>query len=410
MQVDSNDPADSTTTLTNAEPSTDLSDSSDAMAVWADPLSTKRDVLIKAPYSNQSQYEVPTGMVETAADSATTDVTGVYYRGAFTDVEGNPLSGKATLTDGEFINGSARFNGPGVVSGPPPAYAILGEDAESIATLRFFFDPDIAGILYIDDSFRLTKSAGAVQYGAVEGKVLDFNGDPVEGDIVTGPKFGTTTDADGSFKAVAPGGESFDLKALGGSYSFNLTITGGSTESVTFKFPQITVRVVDGDYEPVEGANIVVRGEIYITDQNGEITIPDIPIGTHRISVMDLFERDVVVNSPNTEYPFKVGPESSAEWVDGDGLGGVRLQLNDAETGRPIQSLRVRETKTESTNTTGADGRVSLLTPDIGEDLDVVIGEADRRYKATRVDADMPSDSMIEVDLEILPKTVVSNT
>ena len=407
-----NEPTESWVSVVEPDPA-QVWDESRAMSALSADAETKRSLLLTKEFINESSFEMPDGFgTHGQVGTVTSSPLGVWWSGTFLDTDGLPLSGTATLTDGKYISAEETVTGSATVTAGPPPNALFGESADGILRLTFVFDPAIAGVAYVEDDYNLALDAGSIQYGDLIGQINDYNGDAVPGDAVSGPEFGTTTDEDGQFQIIAPGGEQTPFTVFDQTFSDEVSITAGDTETATFTYPELTIKVVDPDYQPIENAPVKINDQLAETDAQGRVEIFAAPLGTYEIEVMDRFEATIDIDQADTRYFYQLGPDASEVTWDGveDGVGGIAFKFIDQVTGRPIRALRAVDRSSRASARSDENGDCTLLTPQTGGEVDILIGDGDNRYKTRQIETEMPETETVEATIELEPKTVVSNT
>jgi hypothetical protein len=381
------------------------------LEVFTLDLQTQRDRLLVAPMTeNLAEFDLPKGVTTGGFPHSFLGEMGSRASGTFLDVDGGPLTGTMQVVSGDDVLYENSVNGTFVINADPPPGVLQGADAGS-SSRDLLFSPAIAGVAYIHKGLTLTEDVGTTQYGRVQGSVTDYNGNPVEASAVSGTGYGTATDENGNFALVAPGGESVTFAALDGTVSQDVGVVAGDTVQTSFTYPQLTVEVVDAGYAPIEGAPVRVNDTKYKTDDKGRIELPQTPLGTYDIKVMDYYTGTFDIDTQGEEFYYKLGPDASEiEW-DGveEGIGGIRIKCIDTNTKRPVRDVGAEDESSGTTATSGKDGVCKLLTPDTGDTINVLLATGDRRYRPQRVAGDSPDSGMAEVTVEMEPRTAVSD-
>lgn len=225
-------------------------DGGGVMSIWTTGRVEKVSELTTTTFSDNSTFGVPKAVVNVNGYSQWDQneaFMGVGARGIVLDSDGLPLTGTASMELNGEVEGESAVNGSISVNAPPDDGVLSGTDS-GLGTYNFRFTPSSPGIDVFKEDVGSFYSVGTVQYGSVEGTVTDFNGDPVEGDSVSGPGASTPTDAQGNYSLLAPGGTTVTLNALSGSASVDRTPNGGQTLTVDFQYGglEVVVQIPDG--------------------------------------------------------------------------------------------------------------------------------------------------------------------
>ena len=385
-----------------------------ALSAWFEPRETQLQQLVApAEFENLSQFSLPAG-IALAGDwgqplAAAEKLAGISAEGIAIGPDGTPISGEATIVSGDSIIGQKVVaNGSFVINGDAPAGIQSGSD-EDRKELVAIFEPGVNAISLKESISEYHVNLGRLEFGSVAGEVLDANGDPVPNESVRGAGAGDVTDKNGEWKLTAPLGERFTLESLEGTASFDVTATT-STASVTFEYPAAVVEVLDADFSPVEGAPVRFGGIDFYTDESGKIRLPQVPLAEYDLVVQEYFEATVSIDAPGEEFVFTLAPEgSTVDWdPPAEGIGGVKIEVIDAETGRQIRDVAARNEQ-GVVSTSNDEGIIKLLASEVGETMAVQIGTGDRRYETRGVELDIPQDTMAEATLELERQEPVIN-
>lgn len=390
-------------------------DGGETMSIWTQDRQTLVDELASATFTNQSSFDIPNAVAD-ASDMSNSwtngeSLTGVSVVGTILDDKGEPMTGTAQLKDGGGVRDKQTFTGKVAFTGQPPAGVSSG-DNQGTGSLDFAFVPSVAGIAVEKDDVSLRTDLGKIEYGAISGTVIDYEGNPVPNEAVYGLGAGDTTGGDGQFNLLAPGGTSATFTTLSGTWDFDESIVAGQTNTLEFQYPKLTIEVLDADFEPVEDAPVKVGESTYKTDESGRVEFPTAPIGNYDVSVMDYFKAsDLSVSQPGTEYVYSVGPSSSSgEWEpDPSGIGGLKIKAIDDGTGERIRGVVAQDVATGARSESAQDGICKLLSTDLGDEIEVEIGTGDERYVPTTITGSPPENEMVEVTVPLEPKTQVVN-
>jgi len=386
--------------------------------VWeADRQTQLRQLQGGGSVQNQSSFEIPNGVVDrtgTPYDNTFENeevLSGTHAKGQALAADGKPLTGTARiLEDGSnLIRGEKTVSGQFVLASYPPVGVTEGSDTEG-ESLNFRFSPSINGVAFTASNIGTTYDAGTFQYGEILGTVTDFNGDAVPNVSVAGQGAATITDENGDYGLVAPGGSTVSLTTLGGTYSFDVALDPGATKTENVQFPQLTIRVLDTEYEPAENVPVEIDGTTRYTGENGKVEIPTALVKSYEVTVLDYFQADsLTVGSAGEEWLFTVGPGASLGDYQDLSLGGVKIQAVDADTGRAVTDLRAIEQNTGVVSLSNGEGVCKLLSEKVGDQIDVQIGTGDKRYRTEGVKGTLPDSEMLEVEVAVQPETQVSN-
>jgi hypothetical protein len=388
---------------------------SGVMSVWEASRQTKIDRLASRTYTNNSSFSIPLAVVDTQdwANSWSNDeqLAGIFADGTILKPDGTPLSGTVQVIEGEdTLLAQKETTGSFVVSSNPPTAVSQGGDATT-STITIQFIPSISAVAVVEENVSYRESLGTIKYGSVTGQITDYNGDPVPNATLRGAGAGDVTDENGEFELLVPDGTTSTFVTLNGTYEFDRTISEGTTERLDIQYPQLTIEVLDADYEPVEEVPVVVDESVFYTGGDGRVEIPKTPLGTYNVEVMETYAADLSVDTAGEEFVHTIGPgPTPTDWTpDPEGLGGVKLTVTDAETGRKIRGIRAVDKLSGAASKSNAFGVCKLLTTDVGEEAKIQIGLGDERYVATTVTGTPPANEMVEVSVDLTPKTQVVN-
>ena len=382
-----------------------------SLNIWTTDRITKLGELAGGNFTNNSSFSLPSGVVTSGMDTdwvAQEKKHGINVQMLSLDPDGKPMTGKASIKAGDQNLISKTVSGSFILSGPPMPGVVLGQSVAR-AAISFQFMPSTAGIAVTREDFGGTANIGTVQYGGLEGTVTDYNGAPAANVTVEGPGMADVTDSAGDYELLAPGGTEVTLSTLSGTYEFTLSPSPGQSLTQDIQFPQLTIRVLDADYAPVENAPVVIDGSTYYTNESGEVNLPKAVLKSYSVTVMDYFEGDVDVPNAGEEFAFTVGPGETLGEATSGGVGGVKITAVDAQSGRPITDMAIEEVKTGATSASNGEGVAKILTSEVGNDVYLRIGTGDERYQQAAVEGTLPDGAMIEQDIELEPKTQTSN-
>lgn len=340
---------------------------------------------------------------------------GISVDGQAQAADATALSGKARIIIGGNLESETTVSGSFRVAGDPPKGVATGKDVAG-KNIDFQFVPSIAGLNLVKNDLGLQADIGLFQYGSVVGKVFDYTGNPLSKEIVRGSGASDSTNDDGSYELTAPGGVNVTLYSLQGTYSDTFQPPAGGTVTQDFTYPSLVVKVVDSDYNAVEGAPVQVLGQTFETDAGGEVQLNEMPVTTHTVRVQDYWEGDITLKKQDTQYRMTLGPDST-DFTDPDGktpyeqgTGGVEIRAVDAETGKVVKGMGVTEQNTGKLTRSGPNGKAKFLTSQVGSDVEFYVATGDKRYRPETVRGTIPKDDMLQFDVELERKTQVVNT
>lgn len=390
------------------------------MAIWTDTRVNRLQTLIGGPMTNEASFNIGPGMAGSSPNGypnglkAADQGMGAFVEGTFLDVDGAPLSGSIYFAVDGDAQGKASTDGQVQAAGPPMDAISAGSDGSQSSTYDFFFEPSIAGVLYEDTDIPANYNIGTVQYGEAYGKVTDFNGEPLKNVAVAGLGASAISDEFGDYTLLAPGGQTVQLTSIYGTYTFDVDYVAGDSKEFNVRFPQLTIKVLDAEYEPVGGAPVKIDATTYQTGDNGKVEIPDAEVkGDYSVTVQDFFEAtDISVANPDEEFVYEVGPGSSFGDYASLSIGGVKIIAVDADTGRPIKEIKAADKADGASSLSTDDGTVKILSDSPGEEIEVVVGTGDPRYLSETLTGTLPEadqNDMLEYDVELDSQTQVSN-
>jgi hypothetical protein len=343
-------------------------------------VSSRKDKLrriLKASFTDNTSFGTPKGVVDTFGYANGFEDEekglGINISGVVIGPDGKPLSGIASIeSDGESIK-SSPTGGQFIISSPPPAGVFLGSNL-GFASYDFRYTPSTSAIDYIEEGVDFNVPSLLVQYGQVEGKVTDYDGNPVSGAAVFGSGAGTQTNSNGEYSIAAPGGTEVDLSSLNGTETVTKTPAAGASITVDFQFSRLIINVVDPEFNPLKGTAVEIDGDSYTTDDEGRVVIDK--VGTKTFSVVVGGQNETTVPVPN-----------QGELVQeqfGQNLVGFRVNLKERDTQLPIAGTTVSFVNEGIASRTDDRGRASTISDVQGENV-VVLGQNDRRYETKTV-------------------------
>lgn len=341
------------------------------MDIWTADRQTKVRQLSKVP-ENNAEFDIPSGFVDQAGWDVSFEATekkfGVNASGQPLEADGRPFAGTASIEAGGLIYNEKDVVGGFIIAAPPPEGVTEGQDVE-LDEYNLRFSPSTAGIDYYQENIGLVYEAGAFRYGAIEGTLTDYEGDPVEGEPIFGEGEGDKTDASGYYRLVAPGGTTVTLAGLG--YTKDRTPSGGETLVVDWQFARLEIEVVTPDLEPVTGTTVQVGQEQYETDEDGLVVVDPAYIVDYDILVSNEWLIEVAVQEEGDLYQERIGDANKT---------GVDVTLIDGSTGEPIQGLPGLFSSASGRAKSNRQGHLRIFTDDDSEDA-LALGFGDPRYQ-----------------------------
>ena len=322
-----------------------------------------------------------------ASDSDVSSIqNGQSAEATFLDVDGLPLGGTMTIFRGEEPVSQAEVRGETVLPAPVPTSVRLGKNTDASDTFNVIFEPNITGVNLTHQNY-VENPIGTVQYGSLEGRVTNIEGEPVPKDTVEGAGLTAFTDENGEYKIVGPGGVETTLLAAGSSVPVD--IVGGSKSNVDFVYSRLTVRVVAPDNSFVTGTKVNINNKTLETDENGEVTIPLAPTQEYDIQLGD-FKTQEVIEEPGKDIEVTIGNNSS----------GVDVTVADSVTGEKIGGTTVQVGGSGIASRTNDNGEASSIAQLEGP-TPIILGEGDRRYVKKEVVANLSQGEMVEIETEL---------
>jgi hypothetical protein len=389
------------------------------MDVWQETRVTKLNQLAASTFTNNSSFSIPSAVVDTqqfdTAFDSNEKFAGVNALGTALDGDEKPLAGKASIEAAGVAFEKQSVSGSFLIAAAPPVGVTAGQDT-SLDEYDFRFTPSFAAIDYYEAAIPYHYEAGTIEYGTVEGYVYDYNGNPVPDHNVRGEGDADITDSAGFYQFLAPGGNAVTLQTLYQTYSEEFTPQAGQTLQQDFTFPMLQVTVLDANYDPIEGAPVEVLGDVYHSNEGGQVKLPQVELGEHTVVVQDYWTADITVDSQDQLFRLKLSP-SSGDFENPDGetaanaqSGGVKFKAVDAVSGATVVDMSVRETGTDYLTQSGPNGIATILSNQIEQDeVEFHIGTGDRRYRPTTVTGSIPEDDIVEFTVELERRTQVVN-
>lgn len=236
------------------------------------------------------------------------------------------------------------------------------------------------------------------RFGFVSGTVRDaVTGEPIAGASVGWP-IQATTDDQGAFASGpiglsdrnAPAVVSVGAGAAGyWSDSENTTVYADQTSIVNLELlricPGATIRGVVADIttgEPIEGATVVAAGRLDYTDQNGEFTLLDVPVGNNNTpNSVTVFVSATGYHPQNREVLVFCGARFVLDFGPPPPVAGVEGTVVDAVTGDPIAGATM-VAEWAAVTTTDGDGHY------IFDDVPLQADGSPRAWEVTAITAD----------------------
>jgi len=365
------------------------------MEVWTLDRLTILERLGVGDVTDNSSYGIPEGVVgDSGWDYNITDggdeFHGVSAQGAALSADGGPLTGDVTLEVAGKVESDEYAKGSFVVTAPPPLGVYVGASA-GLDQYNLRFSPSSEGLDYFKENIGLSYNAGRFQYGRIAGEVTDYYGNAVQGEPVIGQGDTATTDENGRYSFLAPGGVTTTLASLEQSAEEQFTAQSGTTLTVDWQFPRLSVRVLNADLNPVENAPVFVNGEVHHTDESGVVELEQAPLGSYEVVAMDEFTKSVNLEQQGIDRVITFGQDETRA--------GLRLTLYDKTTGEEIAGLPAIEAE-GIRSLSNADGVLDLIDT-VPREFTVTIGAGDRRYREVEVTADVGSKTVYETDLYV---------
>jgi len=353
-------------------------------------------------FTNNSSFEIPAGFLNNSYDAGGPDrerFQGVTAKGKVLNADGSPLGGTASIESGGDTSESVETTGSFVVTAPAPDAVEAGSDLDS-GSSDFRFSPDIQGLDVFVESIGGLYEGGVIQYGKIEGTVTDYNGDEVANATVEGEGAGTSTNANGVYEFVAPGGTEVALTALEGEAGKTRTPSGGEVITVDWQYSGLTVKASLPDGTGVPNAPVEVDSSEgkKRTDDGGECQYVRIPPDTD-VAVTYLESVEQVETSAGE------GQNAIANLELGAGVKGfVR-----SERGNFIEEVDINfDIEGAPISFTRGDGQFALgvLDPD---SLTCICAANDRRYTRADETVNLTQGDVVRVDFQLADSRELGN-
>ena len=372
------------------------------MQIWYTDRIYKLNTLARGYYVNQSSFALPAGVVDTGGyRSYEGNEKGIGYSAEGQVIAPNGLALSGTLSvigDGEEIDGAA-ISGSFIASFPPFEGVASGSGGAGVPDqIDLRFTPTADGLASTSVGVNYPRADGFnVTYGYLGGRVYDYAGNPLSEVPVQGDGTGTVTDSEGFYYLLAPGERAATLTSLDGTVQKNATAKGGDTVTVDWQYGGISVRVVGPELKPVPNAPVTVNGENLRTNSAGEVVVPDVPPGTHDVTIMDQFEKqlEILDEGQLVKHTFEGGSR-------------ITIQCFDGTSGDSIAELPAIDVNSQTISFSSSDGEVSVLALGEGE-YDILLSEGDNRYLNSRLTGELERGSVESTELLLQRKAGVTN-
>jgi hypothetical protein len=374
------------------------------MSVWQQDRVTKLNQLATSSFTNNSSYDIPNGVVDTqqfdTAFENNEKRLGVFATGLVLTADGAPMPGAARIEkDGKAVE-SVDTSGQFTATTTPQQGVVNGENAGS-EEYDFRFDIDLEGIDLFKTGIYSGRDIGTIQYGDMEGKITDYNGDPIPNESVTGKGGGgASTDDEGFYTFRAPGGTDVTVSSLSGEVDKTRTVPGASALTVDWQFAGVTAKasLPDGTTVPNAPVEISSREGNARTDEGGENQYVAVPPETEvTVTYLDTYEETVTTadEGQNVVAPMELGAGCKGTIVSERGVKVENVDVYMDVEGVPIAYSRDT-------------GRFAIGVADPGN-LYVVCSDEDRRYERADKELDLSQDDVVEVNFRLVDSTAVGN-
>jgi len=349
------------------------------------------------PVTNNSQYPLPSAVVDRDTkpfDHRWTDgerLMGTSISGFTADGQGDPLNGDVKIYDSTQVyvekNVSAQF----VVRSPPPNAVVQGAESGG-SSINFDFDPTRPGVTFRREGVGSGLKDVAIEYGDVVGTITDFNDDPVANESVEALGAGASTDSNGRYTFLAPGGESVEFVSLAGMVSKSRTPVARSEISIDWQFAGVkaSLRLPDGTNIPNAPVEIDTPEGRRRTDQGGEYQYIRVPPNVEvNLEYLETYTQTFTTanEGQNTEAPLELGAGCKGSIISerANPIEGVDLEM-DVE-GVPISYSR-------------EDGQFALGVLNPG-DMKVVCAKEDRRFNRNDETLELQDGEVEDVNFQL---------
>lgn len=375
------------------------------MDVWFESRQNKLTKLAVGSFTNKSKFKIPAAITISSTnpyDTAFPDSEknlGNYVKGSAFDVNKDPLGGFASIEDEDGIVSESLITGYFVINTSPGSGVTSGSSGGS-GGYNFRFSPSFAGADFFKEDIGTSYDAGDIEYGSVTGTVTDYQGDVVTGVDVSfkSDNFGVSTDDNGDYEIKAPGGPQKTLLIAEGAIEEVVTISAYSSSTVDLQFAGLKLVGTLPNGDPVENMplKIGVNGDPQRTDENGETTFNKV--------------------NPNSDVKIYVGSNEVLDITSG-GQGnlstyrvrigsGVSMFITSEDGGDPVVDVdckmydqggnRVGPALTFSNRA----GITNVGVKNAGT-YTIVLAEDDRRFLQERIDKELKSGEVKDVDVSM---------
>lgn len=363
------------------------------MDIWKENRVTILKTLTEGTFENKSAFEIPAGITDggNPYDSVWEDEEtkhGVNVDGKFLDENELPLSGTASIEQGESTLTEKSITAQFFLTAPAPDGVTTGSDV-STTQYDFRFSPARRGVDYTQDNMGQTLSTGLVTYGKLDGTITDVNGEAVGNSSWSAPGVAGSTDSTGAYEVLAPGGNTFEFTVLAGSLTENVTPTGGGTQTRDYQFGglRVSLQIPDGTGIPnVRVASDDVVGAAIATKSDGEAVFTkakvsgtleaDISNGRFTVSTSSPSQGSIADASKETGYGVKGIVQDSAD-----------VEVGNVDVQTDAQNPLVAQANADGTFIVGDDGTGDVV---------ISFAQTDRRYEQNDVTYTVTTGSLFD--------------
>jgi len=350
-----------------------------SMPIWKRGRITKLLQLGTGDVTNNASFTIPNGVVGGSGwnkniDAPGEKLHGVNGTGVVLEADDSPMSGTVQLEVDGDVRQSQDVVGDFTLTGTAPDGAEQGADVPGRGfDLRF--DINIQGIDVLRQSIGNSIDIGTVKYGRIDGRVTNFNGEPVPNASLNAPGAGTSTDQQGYYEFNAPGGAKVTLSGLEGAVEKSRTPSAGGVLTVDWQFSGVLAKAQLPDGTSIPNAPIEVSSSEgkKRTDDGGEFQFVRVPPSDDvTITYLEAFSETITSSGEGDQY------EAAFEF--GAGCKG----FVQSERGNEIEAVDIIfDIEGVPVTFTRNDGQFAIGVVDPG-DLTLVCALNDRRYN--RVD------------------------
>ena len=379
------------------------------MDIFASSDDIMMDALFQPGYHPDTQQQseknlLPSAVMSQGDPNESELAFGVAVSGDAVDADRNPIEGRASLIYGDKAY-SMTVRGRFTLSTPPNEYVTSGENQEEFHDYDFLYSPD-DGLPQVEQSIT-SGDKYTFTFHELTGRVVDSEGNPVADDTVFAGGQTFTTDNQGEYRILETDGTQLELGVL--KQSEVQPVTVGSDDEVVSQYGGVQVNVVSPDGDPMEGVPVEIRGEVYKTDESGQVYHKEMPVGSFGVTVMDIYELVAEVNSQGYVDTINVGEDSD----DTDySFVGLTIVCRDGESRRPIKDTPVRASELNTRTESAGNGLANLLVDKEAGDVSVRVADGDPRYETTilQLDNDEYDLNSLSFEFELSPKTYTINS